>query len=71
MFHSKIIPGHCGNIMSKRVKERYDARQYVAAAFGGEVRSAWPGLLGAWCLVLETLGGGVVKPKGIAKKPLA
>ena len=35
--------------MAKRVKERYDARQYVAAAFGGLV-------LEACCLWIFFLG---------------
>jgi len=38
--------------MAKRVKERYDARQYVAAAFGGLVLEAWRLVLVAFILFL-------------------
>jgi hypothetical protein len=40
--------------MAKRVKERYDARQYVAAAFGGLVLEACCLLLAAFFLAKLT-----------------
>jgi len=42
----------------------------MSRPFGGEVRRAPGALLGAWCLKLVGVGG-LAKPKGIAKKPLA
>ena len=45
-------PGSCVNMTNRRAS-------ICRAPFGGEVRRALPGLLGAWCLKLVGVGGGV------------